>query len=141
MLCPHDVKRSIRKGQTRCIALAIVDEFGEANPVGQHCSSVAVLVSQVDAGDAAAEFPSKATGCPADAAAYIEHAFRGIDSRSLGELERCCTTANVELIDGGQVFRREPVQVLACLLECSEDETAQTGAGVVRLYALVDLRR
>jgi len=60
MLCPHDVKRSIRKGQARGIALAIVDKSGEANPVREHCSGAAVLVSQVDAGDMAAEFPSKA---------------------------------------------------------------------------------
>jgi len=39
----------------------------------------------------------------------------------------------MELVDGRQVFRREPVQVLAGIFECSEDEITQTGSGVVRL--------
>lgn len=141
MLGPNDVKRSIRERQIRCITLAIIDKFGETDSLGKHCSGAAVLVSQVDASDTTAEFPSKAPGCAANTAAYVKYTFRGIDACSSSEFQRCRPTTNMEFIDGRQVFRREPVQVFACFLKCSKDHTSQIRARVVRLDDLVNLSR
>jgi hypothetical protein len=56
VLGPDDVERPIRERKVERIALSVRDEVRERSALGQHGCDAAVLVGEIDAGDAASEF-------------------------------------------------------------------------------------
>ncbi|KPK73862.1 MAG: hypothetical protein AMJ84_01495 [Acidithiobacillales bacterium SM23_46] len=98
MLRPDDIECLVVKWQLGCVALAKVDEMRKADPGGEHRSSAAVYVCEIDAGDAATEFLRKTTRGPADTAPNIEYVLCRIEPCGPSELKRRRPSANMKLV-------------------------------------------
>src|SRR5512136_3228614 len=121
-----------------CVALAIVNEVGEADLRREQRSRAAVLLGEVDAGDTAAELPCQASRRPAHTATDVQYALRGIEASSPRKLERRRPATDVKLVDRRQVLEREAIRVLPRPFQCRENDVPQIGPGVVLLDCLVD---
>ena len=110
--CLADV-RGMQADEIGRITSAKGDQVPEAGPLGQHSAGAAVLLGQIQHGDATADRARQRPGRSADPAAHVEHAHLGPDSDQIRQLDCRSSAARVELVDRCEVARSDRVDDLA----------------------------
>ncbi len=113
--------------------MAVVDTCAQPRTCGQHGGDPAELLRQVEAGDAAAELVRQVARRPADARAHVEDVHARREPGQAGELGRRLAAANVELVHGGEVCRRQRLGIEAGFGQGGEDDFTEIAARVVGL--------
>ena len=134
-------KHAAGQGQVECATDTEVDVAGETGPFRQHSSDAHEFRRQVDTGRATTAFGGEIARDAAKPAADIE------DPRALGQthhpddMRRRGAAAHVELVDRGEIDRRQGIEIKPGALERVQNPVAKTADIVVigdRRFPLLD---
>jgi hypothetical protein len=99
-----------------------VDLVGKASPCGQHLSNGYILGGQVDARYAASVFSRKMASDTAEAAAHIKDMRTGRQLHHSYDVLRRGTSTHVELVNRGEIARRQGLEINAGVMERFENQ-------------------
>jgi hypothetical protein len=111
MLGPGDVERGVGERQVEGVGLPVLDPAREARPGRELGRDGTIGLGQVDADDVAAIGGGQMARRAAQARADVEDPAGGRGPQPCRQLFRRLPAADVELVDGREIGRRQMVEI------------------------------
>ncbi len=125
------IEGSIPERQAGRISLLEVNAIGKTDPTAEFRRGVTERLRDVDARDMAAKGFRQGPRWSAKAAADIEHARAGLEVEVTCQLKGGLAAADMKLVDGCQIGRRELVHILAGLAQTVRNRAREVATATI----------